>query len=84
MLQDPQSIRYYQKLTDNLVDFHHRGYTYDYLKMYLEGYFTCLRQTNVLEIYLIHRLEEEATRFLQDSSNFVEPLPEAEAEVEYY
>lgn len=82
MLQDAQSIRYYQKLTDNLVDFHNRGYTFDHLKMYLDGYLACLRQVNVLEIHLVHRLEAEAYRFLQDPSNFAIPLPETEAE--YY
>jgi len=80
MLQDTQSIRYYQKITDTLVDFRSRGYPFDELRMYSEGYFACLRQTNVLESHLINRLEAEVLRFLQDPSNFLMPLPEPETE----
>ncbi|MGK7950981.1 MAG: DUF6761 family protein [Xenococcaceae cyanobacterium] len=75
MLQDRQSIRYYQKLTDAMVDLWHRGYRFEEIKMYLDGYIACLRQTNSIEIYLVHRLEEEALRFLRDSSNFEMSLP---------
>lgn len=82
MLQDAQSIRYYQKLTDTIVDFRHRGYPFDELKMYTDGYMACLRHSNVLEAHLINRLEEEVFRFLRDPSNFAIPLPEPEAE--YY
>ncbi|TVQ42925.1 MAG: hypothetical protein EA365_13795 [Gloeocapsa sp. DLM2.Bin57] len=80
MLQDAQSIRYYQKLTDTLVDFRHRGYRFDELKMYSEGYLAALRYTNVLESHLINRLEAEIFRFLQDPSNFELPLPQPEIE----
>lgn len=75
MLQDRQSIRYYQKLTDAMVDLWHRGYRFEEIKMYLDGYISCLRQTNSIEIYLVHRLEEEALRFLRDSSNFEISIP---------
>ena len=75
MLQDRQSIRYYQKLTDAMVDLWQRGYRFEEIKMYMEGYISCLRQTNIMEIYLIHRLEEEAMSFLRDSSNFGAPVP---------
>ncbi len=75
MLQDRQSIRYYQKLTDAMVDLWHRGYRFEEIKMYLDGYIACLGQTNSIEIYLVHRLEEEALRFLRDSSNFEMSLP---------
>ncbi len=80
MLQDAQSIRYYQKLTDTLVDFRHRGYRFDELKMYCEGYLASLRYSNVLESHLINRLEAEVFRFLQDPSNFELPLPQPETE----
>ncbi len=75
MLQDRQSIRYYQKLTDAMVDLWHRGYRLEEIRMYMQGYISCLRQTNTLEIYLVHRLEEEALRFLRDSSNFGISVP---------
>ncbi|MDJ0574619.1 MAG: hypothetical protein QNJ65_05575 [Xenococcaceae cyanobacterium MO_234.B1] len=70
MLQDSQSIRHYQKLTDSMVDLWRRGYKFEEIRMYLDGYLACLRQTNTIEPYEIHRLEEEATRFLRDPSNF--------------
>ena len=42
---------------------------------------TCLRQVDVIEIYLIHRLEEDVLRFLRDPSNFeYESLFQAETE----
>ena len=75
MLQDRQSIRYYQKLTDAMVDLWHRGYRFEEIRMYMEGYISCLRHTNSLEVYLVHRLEEEAMRFLRDSSNFGISVP---------
>ena len=70
MLQDSQSIRHYQKLTDSMVDLWRRGYKFEEIRMYLDGYLSCLRQTNTIEPYEIHRLEEEGTRFLRDPSNF--------------
>ncbi|NES86738.1 MAG: hypothetical protein F6K10_38330 [Moorea sp. SIO2B7] len=82
MLRDPQSIRYYQKLTDSMVDMWHRGRRYEDMRLYMDGYISCLRQTNVLEPYLIHRLEEEAFRFLRDPSNFELSMPQTE--VDYY
>lgn len=75
MLQDRQSIRYYQKLTDAMVDLWQRGYRFEEIRMYMEGYIASLRQTNIMEIYLVHRLEEEAMSFLRDSSNFGIPVP---------
>ena len=75
MLQDRQSIRYYQKLTDSMVDLWRRGYRFEEIRMYMDGYISCLHQTKTLEIYLVHRLEEEATRFLRDSSNFEMSIP---------
>ncbi len=70
MLQDALTIRFYQRLTDALVDLWNRGYRFDDLRMYLDGYLAALRQANSLEPYLIHRLEEEITRYLYDPSNF--------------
>ncbi|MDX2241225.1 MAG: DUF6761 family protein [Leptolyngbyaceae cyanobacterium bins.302] len=80
MLQDTLTIRFYQRLTDALVDLWNRGYRFDDLRMYLDGYLAALRHANSLEPYLIHRLEEEMTRFLYDPSNFenVQTQPETD------
>jgi hypothetical protein len=82
ILQDSQSIRHYQKLTDSMVNLWERRYSFEEIKLYMDGYIACLRQTNALEPYLIHRLEEEAMRFLRDSSNFELSMPQTE--VDYY
>ncbi|KGF72532.1 hypothetical protein DO97_07515 [Neosynechococcus sphagnicola sy1] len=76
MLQDTRSIRFYQNLTDDLVELWQRGYRFDDLRLYLDGYLAALRHANILEPYLIHRLEEEVTRYIHDPSNFVLPEPE--------
>lgn len=82
MLQDTRTIRYYQKLTDAFVELWNRGYRTDDMRIYLDGYLAALRTSNSIEPYLIHRLEEEATRFLFDASNFAVTQPEAEPD--YY
>jgi hypothetical protein len=82
MLQDAHTIRYYQRLTDALVEQWSRGYRFDELRLYLDGYLAALRHANAIEPFLIHRLEEEAIRYLHDSSNFATPQPEAEPD--YY
>jgi hypothetical protein len=82
MLQDARSVRYYQRITDALVDHWNRGYRFDDLRMYLDGYLAALRHADDLEAFVIHRLEEEAMRFLHDPSNFMEPEPEPEYEME--
>jgi hypothetical protein len=82
MLQNPLTIRYYQKLTDAMVDLWHRGRRFEELRLYMEGYLACLRHSNILEAYLIHRLEEDAYRFLRDPSNFELAMPEVERD--YY
>ena len=83
MLQDTQTIRYYQQLTDALVFMWDRGYRFDELRLYIDGYIAALRHSNALEMYLIHRLEEEAIRYLRDPSNF-EAMPMPEPEADYY
>ena len=54
MLQDTQTIRFYQQLTDALVFMWDRGYRYDELRLYIDGYIAALRHSNALEMYLIH------------------------------
>lgn len=83
MLQDTQTIRYYQQLTDALVYMSNRGYRFDELRLYIDGYIDALRHSNAIEIYRIHRLEEEAMRYLRDPSNF-EMIPMPEPESDYY
>jgi hypothetical protein len=78
MLQDALTIRYYQRLTDALVEQWNRGYRYDELRLYLDGYLAALRQSNAMEPFLIHRLEEEVSRYLYDPSNFEMPQPQPE------
>ncbi|MGF1488032.1 MAG: DUF6761 family protein [Prochloraceae cyanobacterium] len=86
MLTDSLTIRYYQKLTDAMVDLWQRGRRYDEIQMYMEGYIASLRQTNALEAYKTHRLEEEAFRFLRDPSNFELAMPQTqmETQTDYY
>lgn len=83
MLTDTQTIRFYQKLTDNLVELWRRGHRYEDMKMYMEGFITCLRYSNSIEPYLVHRLEEEAYRFLRDPSNFEIAYPQVQPQVDY-
>ncbi len=82
MLQDTATIRCYQKLTDAFTEMWNRGYRFEEIRLYLEGYVTALRHNSVLEPYKINRLEEEATRFLYDRSNF--EMPAFQPEVERY
>ena len=80
MLQDTQTIRCYQKLTDALTELWNRGYRFDDLRFYLDGYLAALRHTHVMEPHLIHRLEEESIRYLSDQSNFELPAPQRETD----
>jgi hypothetical protein len=78
MLQDARVIRYYQRITDTLVDYWNKGYRSDELRLYLEGYLASMRHSGAVESYLINQLEQEAIRFLYDSSSFMVAQPEAE------
>ncbi len=81
MLQDAQSIRYYQRITDALNEQWSRGYRFDDLRLFLDGYLAALRHSNAIEAYLIHRLEEEAVRYLYDPSNF--EMTQTQVETDY-
>ena len=80
MLQDARAIRYYQRITDTLVDYWNKGYRTDELRLYLEGYIASMRHSGAVESYLINQLEQEAIRFLYDSSNFMVAQPEVETD----
>jgi hypothetical protein len=82
MLQDTQTIRHYQKLTDAFVELWNRGYRMDDMRMYLDGYLAALRHDNTIEPYLIHRLEQETSRYLHDPSNFAMTQPQPQPD--YY
>lgn len=81
ILQDSQSIRHYQKITDSMVDLWRRRYSFEEIKLYLDGYIACLRNSDLLEPYHIHRLEEQALRYLRDPSNFELSYPQTETDV---
>ncbi|MEA5507117.1 DUF6761 family protein [Halotia wernerae UHCC 0503] len=82
MLQDTQTIRYYQKITDAFARLWNSGYRMDDMRMYLDGYLAALRQSNAIEPFLIHRLEEEASRYLYDESNFL--MTQTQPQPDYY
>jgi hypothetical protein len=82
MLLDAQAVRYYQRVTDALTEHWNRGYRFDELRLYLDGYIAALRHSSAIEPYLINRLEEEAIRFLSDPSSFAIPQPQPERD--YY
>ena len=46
-----------------MVDYWHRGYRFNELRLYVDGYLAGLRSANILEPYQLNRLEEEAIRF---------------------
>ena len=83
-LQDSQSIRHYQKLTDAMVDLWQKRYSFEEIRLYMDGYISCLRHTDAVEAYLIHRLEEQALRFLRDPSNFELSMPQTQRETDFY
>jgi hypothetical protein len=83
MLQDPQTIRFYQKLTDAMVDLWNRSRSMEEIRLYVDGFIACLRYGNQIEPYLIHHLEEEAFAFLRDPSNFSYSAFETEREKDY-
>lgn len=82
MLQDARAIRFYQRITDTLVDYWNKGYRADELRLYLDGYITALRHSGAVESYLINQLEQQAVRFLYDASNFAQVQPAIETD--YY
>ncbi|MDB9315752.1 hypothetical protein PN462_21745 [Spirulina sp. CS-785/01] len=84
MLTDTHSIRYYQRLTDALVELWNRGNRLTEMQIYMEGYIASLHHTQALEPHKIHRLEEEVFRFLRDPSNFELATPQPETERDYF
>ncbi|NJL44570.1 MAG: hypothetical protein HC922_00070 [Leptolyngbyaceae cyanobacterium SM2_3_12] len=78
MLQNARAIRYYQRITDALVEKWNRGYRTSELRLYLEGYLAALIHADALEPYLVHQLEEDSLRYLNDPSNFAIPQTEPE------
>jgi hypothetical protein len=84
MLQQTDTIRHYQKITDATAELWHRGYRFEDLRIYLDGYLAALRSSNTMEAYQISRLEEEAVRYIYDPSNYAMPLLQTETETYKY
>lgn len=82
MLQDNSTIRYYQRLTDAMVELWRRGGRYEDIRNYMDGYIACLHHSSALESYKIHRLEDEVFRFLRDPSNFELSYPQTQTQTE--
>jgi hypothetical protein len=82
MLQQTETIRHYQKITDAVAEMWNRGYRFEDLRLYLDGYLAALRATSVIEAYQVSRLEEEAVRYIYDPSNF--ELPQLQRETDYH
>ena len=82
ILRDPKAIRHYQKITDGMVDLWRRRYSFEEIRLYMDGYLTCLRNSDFVEQHQIHRLEEQALGFLRDPSNFELSYPQTETETE--
>jgi hypothetical protein len=82
MLQDPKTIRYYQRLTDTLVELWRRRYRSEELRLFADGFITALRYGQELDPAQINRLEQEIASLLTNPANFEPPdfLPEAERE----
>ncbi len=53
------------------MELRQRGYTVDELRLYVDGYLAALRHGTELEPYWVHRLEEEAVRFMYDPANLM-------------
>lgn len=84
MLNDPSTIRHYQRLTDNLSELAYRGYGAEELRLFFNGYITALRHCQTLEIFEVNRLEAEMENSLRDPSNFMaQPMALPELELEY-
>jgi hypothetical protein len=81
MLQETETIRHYQKITDAAAELWNRGYRFEDIRMYLDGYLAALRMGNSIEAYQISRLEEEAVRYIYDPSNF--EVPQLQRAVDY-
>ena len=86
ILQDPQTIRHYQTITDGMVNLWCRRHSFEEIRLYLDGYIACLRNSNFIEQYQIHKLEEQALSFLRDPSNFELSFPQTkmETDTDYY
>ena len=82
ILQDPQSIRHYQKVTDGMVDLWRRRYSFQEIRLYLDGYIACLRHSDFVQQYHIHRFEEQAIKLLRDPSNFELSSPQTQTEMD--
>jgi hypothetical protein len=82
MLQDPKTIRYYQRLSDTLVELWRRRYRNEELRLFADGFITALRYSQELDPSQINRLEQEIATFLVRPENFEPPDFQTETERE--
>jgi hypothetical protein len=73
MLQDPKTIRYFQRLSDTLVELWRRRYGSEELRLFADGFVTALRYSQDLDPLEINRLEQEVANFLSRPDNFEPP-----------
>ncbi len=82
MLQDPQTIRYYQRLSDTLTELWRRRYRSEELRLFADGFITAMRYSQDLDPAQVNRLEQEINDFLYNPNNFELPetMPQLEEE----
>ena len=57
ILQDPTSIRHYQKITDGMVNLYRRRYSFEEIRLYMDGYIACLRNNDLIEQFHLPKLK---------------------------
>lgn len=79
-MESPRVIRYYQYLTDNLMELYQRGYQPSELRLFLDGYLSALRHSE-LELSEVNQIDERARDFLYQVQDIV---PYLETETQTY
>lgn len=82
MLQEPKTIRYYQRLSDTLVELWRRRYRAEEMRLFADGFITALRYGQELDSGQINRLEQEIANFLSRPENFDPPELQPQTERE--
>jgi hypothetical protein len=77
-MESTRVIRYYQYLTDNLMELYQRGYQPSELRLFLDGFLSALRHSE-LDLADVNSIEERARSFLyqvQDIAPYLETEPQ--------
>jgi hypothetical protein len=69
-MESPRVIRYYQYLTDNLMELYQRGYQPSELRLFLDGYLSALRHSE-LGLSEVNEIDERARDFLYQVQDIV-------------